>query len=268
MRPLVLFVAVLCAVPAEAKLPGRIAVSIDAHRASRLYQRAVEGWNDAFRIEELAQITDEIRAVGPKGLSGKTVDRLKTLRKHGAILRASFVSLAAPHEAPPVLDELVTEFGKLNDAIDHHVHDEAIDRAARLGQLLEAQPIAALERELAAFVPASRTSFDRHVATTLGDVRARIQQSPLPAREFHEVRKSLKAVLAVLHLLTLDPDASADVREAYDHLNAVNDELGKRHDDAVGRGLRGKDRYKKIEIEIPPHLRETVDKLAARFQNI
>jgi len=250
--------------PAWAKglppLPDKIELHVDARSAGALHARALENFREAFAPDRLEAMLADL-AQGSKSIKGHTRTQLKDMRKQGVILRSAYVSLDARHEAPKALDSFVRVFGKLNDAIDNKMGDEIARQAQRMQKLLGQDKLARLDGALQGFRPASGAEFDRYVADAVKVLAGAVDHDELPAKEFHEVRKSLKNLLAVAQLLE-DSSTETDQSHAlYKHLFELNEQLGKAHDRLVRRDLRGKANYNRATIGVPDWLKASVTRL-------
>lgn len=248
-------------------LPGEVEVSIDESSAATLHQRALDHWKESFDPQALRGVAAKLVAA-PEGIDEDLVGKLKDIRKHGAILRAAYQSLDDSHLAPRPLDRFIAVFGKLNDAIENKVPDDVRVQAERLVRLLEPEKVVKLDSVLAKFKPTTKASFDHYIDGALSHVAVSVQADELSAQGFHDVRKSLKNVLAVVHLLEDGAEETKRTHATYKHLFALNDKLGAMHDELVRKDLKGGGNYKDMKIAVPKVLRQSITDLRTRFRNI
>src|SRR5262249_29472088 len=146
-----------------------IVVSIDRARSAQLFHIANEKFEASFHLEKLRPLVESLARGEVRELSKDEEKELKTARKDANVLRTTFQLFGDKHEPPKQLDEFVTAFGRLNDAIDVKEKHEAVKQDKRLLKALDSTT--EMRAAIATFAPASRESFDAHVENLFSELQ-------------------------------------------------------------------------------------------------
>ena len=228
---------------------GEVKFELHAKDSTQLFDKAAGKWNKSLDLPKLRIELKKI-ADGKKVSSEELVD-LKAVRKDGNVLRGTFVLLDKNHEAPPKLDQVVTKFGKMNDAIAAGDKDLTKHYARVVLKSLDAK---AMKKEIKEFDPATHKSFEKHMDEETKSLDASLQKTKLLAPEFHEMRKSLTKVL---NILTLDPDSRKDpkIEALYQKVLSTQTAMGDMHDDLSAKSMHGDIDYDTYEVKLPAKMR-------------
>jgi CHAD domain-containing protein len=140
----------------------------------------------------------------------------------------------------------------MNDAIAAGNPTETTHYARKALKALDEK---ALKKEVRKFAPASHKSFEKEMDEQRGNLEAGLGKKTVLAPEFHEMRKGLTKVLAVLNLV---PDVKKDpaLAKLYTKVLTIQTEMGEMHDKLTAKAMRGEISYDTYEVTIPKRVRD------------
>ena len=228
---------------------GEVKFELHAKDSAELFDKASEKWNKSLDVPKLR--VDLKKIADGKPVSEEKLTELKAVRKDGNVLRGTYVLLDKNHEAPAKLDQVVTKFGKMNDAIAAGDKDLQKHYARATLKALDEK---ALKKEIKEFDPATHKSFEKHMDEEVANLDKGLEKKTLLAPEFHDMRKSLTKVL---NILTLDPDSRKDpkIEALYQKVLSTQTAMGEIHDDLSAKAMHGDIKYDTYEVKMPAKMR-------------
>jgi hypothetical protein len=174
---------------------------------------------------------------------------------------------AADNRSPPALKRLIVRLGRANDLLANRMANRTAKLAGKLARKdLSPARAAAMLAEVGQIVPGTHASFDARAEAALADLRRALAAPDLAAPAFHDLRKSLKLFINVTRFLReVDPDPG--IRQNFDHLYAISQDLGAVHDALLRRALRHELDYQQARLQVPEQLRQPLLTFIGSYQN-
>lgn len=252
-------------------LPKRI-VLIESGKTDNLnhFNIAVSGYRNALGPENLAYVRRTATRAAEGSLtekeSSEAISRLKEIRAPLKTLRFLYNATSEDHDAPAVLDELVTSLGKLRDVIRRPNPEKMKQLGKRMLAATEPERLGKIDRKIAQYQPSNRSDFKDWASRTLRSTRKILEKGAGTPDEFHQARKNLQALLAVYETEVAAHPGREQERKIAQFLLAeterMGDEVGEHEVQVIQEGLR----YNKDVVEFPKDLSQELLAFLARFK--
>jgi CHAD domain-containing protein len=250
----------------EVELPPVLhPISIRKEDATQDFELAVARLRKTWTPEAIR----DVREITRLGIEGAELTpeqrkafntRLKEIRSDFKSLRFLYEALSERHKLPDELDELTIAIGKLRDVIQGKRGDpkDLVRYSKRLSRALEPSSLKKVETEIARFAPADKKSFEDWMRRELKATRKILKDGKARPDTFHDVRKSLQAILTVYqHELALHPGPGHEEWDTVTRfLLRETEQLGEEHESWERGDVQNKMDYDKDNVKLPKELRK------------
>jgi CHAD domain-containing protein len=216
------------------------------------FQLCQDLWNQGFARKDVLDLIDTIeQGRTPTALQQ---NKFKDVRVRVRLLRSAYAAFDKDHQAPKTIDAITTVMGHLQDDVKAGSLDLSKKDAQDLADLMDGKSIKKVSEELGEFRPAKNKSFRNWVKDEADVIQEGLDADEVSAKEFHEMRKVITRVLAVVDVIN-STDPSVESRQLGKYLSSLNTRMGDIHDGFVTKKIAGKMNYYKDAIKIPADIR-------------
>lgn len=208
------------------------------------------------QLEESSEIIKRIATEGVQSISAVDRATLKNTRKYTAIVRSAWHIAHQAHEAPKIFEDLVKEFGKLNDYIAEGLESAAQRQARVVNGIIEDYRTISLIDDM---TPSKRAAIYNYFKALKSEIQSLLEPEKISIKNYHEVRKSLKEFVTYYLLRSQLTGASSGDVHQYLYLNALNDSLGALNDQLTAQVIAGTLDKKRSKIKIPTQLLRQIE---------
>lgn len=230
---------------------AQVPLLVTAQDAKRLFQLAEERWKKTYETID----RNLLKALAQGDFTGLDSDIILTLnqqREEGTYMRSAYHLFSANHEAPKIFHKLVKRFGKLKDAIKHHVPHRITLEAARLLEIMDQY-----EQEMQGeqFISADDVSFYEYISENLLKIKNLLSKEALLIDEYHDLKKSSRELGVLFMYMAQDVKGKSKGYFIYgtasDAFFQINELMGKTHDSYVAQMMNGNlDNEKDVYVEL------------------
>jgi len=263
---------------------------LDETSVRRLYLTIREKWIREFSRDLFTQALTPL-SVGDLSQVRDHAVALKEVRKTGDRLRSAYRVLTVNHRVPEGLKGFVRELGTLNDILSLQMQEDPAMGEVEAGDEVDVEKLAGLaylllvqlhDARLVETLPipamADETSIAKFIKQSFKDSLALLvhpdgrRRRQIRAKDFHDVRKHLKDIRAILNLFRpyIEAEFAGAYQSVYHDLHLITKGMGKTND-AIERerhrAKRVKDPnfYKQYRLDLPHELFSQIITFLNRF---
>ena len=245
-------------------LPASIEVRLRKKEIRELFQLHADLWHEGLDRKKILAIIEQYRS--GRTPSAQDIADLKDVRARIKQLRFAFVAFDSSHSAPSAIDDLATTLGHLQDAVKAERQDLVRKEAKSALDLLTKSKVAKVEKEIADFQPAGKTSFTQWLNEQALEIDESLKAKSLTPKQYHETRKAISRLVAVFDALnTTGP--SVKIQQTVELLSTLNGKMGGEHDVLVLGKLDGSLDYYEGDVMLAPDVRAMLEEVVERFHD-